>query len=120
MEGNYKRPCVSCGRKRTGSVKRASMTRPWEVDSAARAAGLQMVKTWRTMKDEQVRPNARYRTKSGWKTVRRGPADHQKMEGVSVPVDQEFDLGGGVKRKPPVNPEWRGRISTADVFWNTG
>ena len=67
-----------------------------EVDSAARAAGLQMVKTWRTMKDERVRPNARYRTKSGWKTVRRGPADHQKMEGVSVPVDQEFDLGGGV------------------------
>ncbi len=28
VEGNYKRPCVSCGRKRTGSVKRASMTRP--------------------------------------------------------------------------------------------
>ena len=101
VEGNYKK-AVRIVRTETHRVREAGFhDSALEVDSAARAAGLQMVKTWRTMKDERVRPNARYRTKSGWKTVRRGPADHQKMEGVSVPVDQEFDLGGGVKAKAP-------------------
>ena len=101
VEGNYKK-AVRIVRTETHRVREAGFhDSALEVDGAARAAGLQMVKTWRTMKDEWVRPNARYRTKSGWKTVRRGPADHQKMEGVSIPVDQEFDLGGGVKAKAP-------------------
>ena len=71
VEGNYKK-AVRIVRTETHRVREAGFhDSALEVDSAARAAGLQMVKTWRTMKDERVRPNARYRTKSGWKTVRR-------------------------------------------------
>ena len=65
-------------------------------------SGLRMVKTWHTMKDSRVRPNVRYKTKSGWKTKRnRNGANHQKMEGVMVLADEYFDLGGGVKTLAP-------------------
>ncbi len=65
-------------------------------------SGMRMVKTWRTMKDSRVRPNQRRKTKKGWKTTKsRSGANHQKMEGKIVLVDEEFDLGGGVKAKAP-------------------
>ena len=54
-----------------------------------------MVKTWRTMKDERVRPNVRRKTKSGWKTSKGGGANHQIMEGVTIPVDEKFELSSG-------------------------
>ena len=62
---------------------------------------LRMVKIWRTMKDERVRPQQRVKTKHGWKTVIRGNADHMKMEGQAVLADELFDLGGGLKAKAP-------------------
>lgn len=62
---------------------------------------LRMVKIWRTMKDERVRPQQRVKTKHGWKTVIRGNADHMKMEGQTVLADELFDLGGGLKAKAP-------------------
>ena len=62
---------------------------------------LRMVKIWRTMKDERVRPQQRVKTKGGWKTVIRGNADHMKMEGQTVLADELFDLGGGLKAKAP-------------------
>lgn len=72
-------------------------------DSAARldeglresGAELRMVKIWRTMKDERVRPNHRVKTKHGWKTYVGGKADHQMMEGVTVLADEQFTLSDG-------------------------
>lgn len=58
--------------------------------------------TWRTMKDEKVRPNQRRKTKKGWVTRKsKNGANHQMMEGITVKAGELFDLGGGVKTKAP-------------------
>ena len=58
--------------------------------------------TWRTMKDERVRPNQRRKTKKGWVTSKsKNGANHQKMENATVKAGELFDLGGGVKAKAP-------------------
>ena len=58
--------------------------------------------TWRTMGDERVRPQRRYKTKKGWKSsYNKNGANHVKMEGVTVKVGELFNLGGGVKAKCP-------------------
>lgn len=58
--------------------------------------------TWRTMKDERVRPNVVRKTKHGWKHyINRNGADHTKMEGETVKVGELFNLGNGVKAKCP-------------------
>lgn len=58
--------------------------------------------TWRTMRDERVRPQVRRKTKSGWKTTySKNGANHVKMEGKTVKVGEMFDLGGGAKAKAP-------------------
>ncbi len=58
--------------------------------------------TWRTMKDERVRPSQRRKTKKGWVTGKsKNGANHQIMEGVTVKVGELFDLGDGVKAKAP-------------------
>ena len=51
---------------------------------------MRMVKTWCTMEDERVRGG-----KKGQK------ANHRKMNGVSVPIDEKFDLGRGIKTMCP-------------------
>lgn len=57
---------------------------------------------WRTMKDERVRPQHRYRTKSGWKTsISRNGANHQKMEGVIIQVGDKFQLEPNVYAECP-------------------
>ena len=64
--------------------------------------GLIYACTWRTMKDERVRPQQRRKTKKGWKTsYSKNGANHMKMEGQTVKVGDDFDLGGGVKAKAP-------------------
>ena len=60
------------------------------------------VKIWRTMDDGKVRPNQRRKTAKGWKTTIGNGANHQKMEGVTIRVDDLFDLGGGVTTKAPL------------------
>ena len=61
-----------------------------------------MVKTWHTMKDERVRPQRVYKTKSGWKQGKsKGKYDYQKMEGVQVPINEEFTLPSGAKTQAP-------------------
>ena len=58
--------------------------------------------TWHTMKDERVRPQQRRKTAKGWKTTySKNGANHMKMEGQTVKVGEEFDLGNGVKAKAP-------------------
>lgn len=60
-----------------------------------------VVKTWKTMKDGAVRPQ-RLKGKKGHKTIviGRGP-NHMKMHGVTVLVDEMFDLGAGAKAMTP-------------------
>lgn len=62
-----------------------------EVDSALSegTSGMRMVKTWRSMSDERVRKTNK--------------ADHKKMDGAQVGVDEYFDLGRGVKTLEPGN-----------------
>lgn len=54
------------------------------------STSMRMVQTWCTMEDERVRGR-----KKGQK------ANHVKMDGVSVLVGEEFDLGHGIKAKYP-------------------
>lgn len=50
---------------------------------------VQMYKTWRSMRDERVRQTPK--------------ANHRKMDGVSIPVKERFDLGHGVTTDVPGN-----------------
>lgn len=60
-----------------------------------------MVKTWKTMEDLAVRPY-RMKGKKGHKTAVKGKGpDHTKMHGVTILVDEKFDLGDGVKAISP-------------------
>ncbi len=63
--------------------------------------GVTMVKTWHTMKDERVRPNRARKTKGGWKYSKGGKYDHVAMEGVQVPVKEEFELPSGATAQAP-------------------
>lgn len=73
--------------------------------------GVNLVKTWRTMKDERVRPNiSAYKRKVGVKAKKKyttnhrsylGVPNHVKMEGISVKENELFDLGAGIKTRAP-------------------
>ena len=57
--------------------------------------GLRMTKTWKTMKDERVRPQRRRKGKGGWSTkMGKGP-NHMILDGQTVLADEEFDLQDG-------------------------
>ena len=60
-------------------------------------SGYVMAKTWRTMQDERVRPNTVYRTKKGWKQGKKSKYNHEKMDGVTIPQDELFELPSGAK-----------------------
>lgn len=57
--------------------------------------GMRMTKTWKTMKDERVRPQyVRKRKKGGWtKGINKKAANHMTLEGQTVLADEDFDLG---------------------------
>lgn len=75
-----------------------------DISSALEDSEFVYTATWRSMKDERVRPNHRYRTKSGWKTsIRKSDADHQKMEGKIIQVGDKFQLEPGVYAECPGN-----------------
>lgn len=66
------------------------------------STGLRMVKTWRTMKDERVRPQSRRRSKKGGWTSKMGNGpNHMKLEGQTVLADEPFDLLDGNKADAP-------------------
>lgn len=58
--------------------------------------GMRMVKTWKTMDDERVRPQRRKKGKrGGWTTkMGKGP-NHMKMDGQTVLEGEDFDLLDG-------------------------
>lgn len=60
-----------------------------EPNNAQKLPVLQMYKTWRSMRDERVRQTPK--------------ANHRKMDGVSIPVKDRFDLGHGVTTDVPGN-----------------
>ena len=67
----------------------------------AAPAGYQMLKRWNTMKDERVRPNRRYKTKHGWKSGKPGFYNHAAMEGVEIPLNEDFKLPSGASGPAP-------------------
>lgn len=83
------------------------------ISSGLEGSELIYAATWKTMKDERVRPQrAAYKRKAGVKArkkytaglrayIGKGYANHMKMEGVTVEVGEYFDLGNGVKTKAP-------------------
>lgn len=65
-------------------------------------SGLIYAATWRTMKDEKVRPQQRRKVKGKWITTwSKNGADHMRMEGQTVKAGEMFNLGDGVKAKAP-------------------
>lgn len=65
-------------------------------------SGMVMVKIWRTMKDERVRPNVVRKTKKGWKVYKsKNAANHEVMEGKVVKEGDFFEFEDGVKTKTP-------------------
>ncbi len=101
VDGDYKK-AIRIVRTETHRVREAGFhDAASDVHKAAQASGYGMTKTWRTMQDERVRPQCRFKRGKHWIMVIRGPYNHQKMEGVCIPVDQQFDLGGGVMTDAP-------------------
>lgn len=73
-----------------------------DISDSLDGSGLVYTAAWRTMKDERVRPQHRYRTKSGWKTsISRNGVNHQKMEGVIIQVGDKFQLEPNVYAECP-------------------
>lgn len=70
-----------------------------QVDEALQkgTTGLRLVKKWKTMQDERVRPQV----KRGKKIVMRGSANHIALNGQIRLMDEPFDLGGGVTAMAP-------------------
>ncbi|MDO4330647.1 MAG: phage minor head protein [Lachnospiraceae bacterium] len=103
VNGDYKK-AIRITRTETHRVRQAG-----EWDSAvetdkqlqAGSSGMRMTKTWRTMKDERVRPAKRYKTKKGWKNGKPGKYDHKSMDGVMLLVDEEFKLPSGATTQYP-------------------
>lgn len=70
------------------------------LSSKLEGSGYIYAATWRTMKDERVRPQQRRKTAKGWKTsYSKNGADHMRMEGKTVKVGELFDLGYYKNRK---------------------
>lgn len=57
--------------------------------------GMRMVKEWKSMKDERVRPQRRRKGKKGWYTKMGKGANHMILHGQVVLADEEFDLKDG-------------------------
>lgn len=95
VEEDYKK-AIRIARTETHRVREAgNLDAALSVDNALKESGtgLQMMKTWQTMKDERVRPaKAKGRNRK---------YNHRKMEGITIPMDEEFTLPSGAKTVAP-------------------
>ena len=95
VEGDYGK-AIRIVRTETHRVREAgNHDAAYTVDEVLKSgeSGMQMVKTWRTKKDERVRP-AKAKGKNR-------QYNHKKMDGVTIPVDEEFTLPSGAKAVAP-------------------
>ena len=95
VEGDYKK-AIRISRTETHRVREAgNLDAAESVQMAMNSGGvpLQMMKIWKTMRDERVRP-AKQKGKNK-------QYDHRKMEGISVPINEEFTLPSGAKTMAP-------------------
>lgn len=95
VDGDYKK-AIRIARTETHRVREAgNHDAARSVDEVLKTgeSGMRMAKTWKTMKDERVRP-AKAKGKSR-------KYDHRKMDGVLVLVDEEFTLPSGAKTMAP-------------------
>lgn len=63
--------------------------------------GMRMVKTWRSMQDERVRPQRRRKGRRGWSSKMGSGPNHMILDGQTVLVDEMFDLMDGHKSPAP-------------------
>lgn len=105
LDGDYKK-AVRIARTEAGRVREAgSLAAAQSADRELRAgqSGLRLTKTWKTMKDEKVRPQRRRKGKGGWSSRMGHGANHMILEGQTVLADQEFDLMDGHTAPAPLN-----------------
>lgn len=103
LDGDYKK-AIRIARTEAHRVKEAGrIDAATNVDSAMKngTSGMRMVKIWKSMRDERVRPQSRRKTKKGWVTKMSGTANHMKMDGQVRLADELFDLGGGITAMAP-------------------
>lgn len=96
VEGDYKK-AIRIARTETHRVREAGnhdAAVSVNDDLKNSTASVQMMKTWRTMKDERVRPAGKAKGKNR-------KYDHREMEGESIPIDEEFTLPSGAKTAAP-------------------
>ena len=103
VDGNYNN-AIRIARTEAHRVREAgNHDAAVEVDKEMQngTSGMRMVKTWKTMNDERVRPQIRRRGKGGWSTRMGKGANHMKLEGQVVLADVDFDLLDGNKAPAP-------------------
>ena len=78
--------------------------------------GLIYAVTWRTRKDQRVRPQVRrYNKKGKWKTsINPNGANHMELEGQTVKVGEKFDLGNYNGRKVEAENPGNSRVAAHD------
>ena len=103
LDGDYKKAVrvVRTEAHRVREMGLSDSARNFDEELQKTDTGLRMVKIWRTMKDDRVRPNRRYKTKKGWRTTPGSGANHQKMEGQTVLATDMFELTDGHKTVAP-------------------
>lgn len=102
-KGAYKR-AVRIARTEAHRVREAGNSdAAVEVDKELQngTTGMRMCKTWKTMKDERVRPQRRRKGKKGWSTKMGKGANHMILHGQTVLASEEFDLKDGNKAMAP-------------------
>ena len=97
VDGDYKK-AIRIARTETHRVREAGNHDAAQyVDKELQkgTTGRRMCKTWKTMKDERVRPQRRRKGKKGWSTkMGRGP-NHMILDGQTVLAGEDFDLKDG-------------------------
>ena len=97
VDGDYKK-AVRIARTEAHRVREAgNYDAAAGVDQALQnsSTGLRMVKTWKSMQDERVRPQRRRKGRKGWSTkMGKGP-NHMILDGQTVLADEAFDLKDG-------------------------
>ena len=94
-KGAYKR-AVRIARTEAHRVREAgNHDAALEVDNELQkgTTGMRMVKVWKTMQDERVRPQRRRKGKKGWSTTMGKGPNHMVLNEQTVLENEPFDLG---------------------------